>query len=940
MSNMLTYVLIGSGALALLVLLVQLFKIKVWIAVTEKRTKKMQSIGCLAPSDAYEVPEVHLLDKAKGVAIGRIKMGEGRDDNAYVEVLVTDPEDDTAKPKYRTYGYISQDGYIYKKTEGSKPEKIGYTARPSDPETPTALGERTWKTFWLKCTLNAYMGLPEDKVDVKAPEAKDRTTEVKTFVRLGDDKKPEDEVAAEATEEKAKADEAVPVDEQVAEPTSEPELTPEPTPEPLSQEEARNQNADKKGKKKIKKVKKEKKDKKRVVPKRIPVAVASYTGIHSSSKDAMPPEARAAAFGVFYNLYNKNDFREHYNSPAYGWKDTALPAAFIYAVIYCIWYMIQVKVLGIRFIGYKFWMDVPLYLAYYAVWVIVRAIKIECIERSDTIQPRIDLFNKTLSQRGYDILIFVCCAVTLFFYRYYRFDFIPLALAVSSAIGINMKLSANRRPWKIINPYAPEEEEEIEDITENPPGDIERQYEWALETNKDITGRVELYFDSQYIRDLRFANPFFNQRNDKPLPAMIKEMFGYVDSHAGISARSRFVAKRIREISAKNGITEEEQSLQFLLDFVQEPNIRYVLNRESDAILKFEDYIRYPDEVLYDKEGDSNSKAFLAAVLAHYSGFNVVFLYSRMQKFGAIGIEAKRHWIQNGTIFGQKLEDATFEYNGRTYIFCETSADGFRIGGSLAGMKPSDFETKVEIPLIPMEGDNSNAERKTSIYNWDLDERRGNKLHGSYTLEFDADEMKDLREKNPFVSYGMDGNHYLDNVSFIFDYIDREPERKKKIREIASYIKKSVTEAGLDEAEMLQFALDFCQMPNIDYKIDEFSAGINFNEVSKEYMRFPDEVLYDKEGDCDCKSSLTIALFRELGYKTLFMMSEKYGHAAVGVEYKPVIKDILGITADNVVRVHNGIEYLYCETTGDGFRLGDIKEGNTIQDFEQVLEIA
>lgn len=924
---MLTYALIGSGALALLVLVVQLFKIKVWIAVAEKRTKKMQSIGCLTPSDAYEVPEVHLLDKAKGVAIGRIKMGEGRDDNAYVEVLVTDPEDDTVKPKYRTYGYISQDGYIYKKTEGSKPEKIGYTARPSDPEAPTAVGERTWKTLWLKCTLHAYMGLPEDKADLKPPKAKDRTTEVKTFVRLGDDKKPEDEDVAEAAEEKAQDDEAVSVDEPVVKPTSEPE----PTPEPLAEEEGRNQKAKKKGKK-------EKKDKKRAVPKRIPVAIASYTGIHSSSKDAMPPEARAAAFGVFYDLYNKNDYREHYNSPAYGWKDTALPAAFIYAAIYVVWYIIQVKILGLRFIGYKFWIDVPLYLAYYAVWVIVRAIKIECIERSDTIQPRIDLFNKMLSQRGYDMLILGCCIVTMLFFRYYRFDFFPLAMAVSSAVGINMALKPNSRPWKIINPYAPDEEE-IEEIAENPTGDIERQYEWALETDPDKKGRVELYFDSQYIRDLRFANPFFNQRNDKPLPTMIKEMFAYVDSHAGVSARSRFVAKRIKEIAAKNSIDTENDSLQFLLDFVQEPNIRYVLNRESDAILKFEDYIRFPDEVLYDKEGDSNSKAFLAAVLAHYSGYNVVFLYSRMQKYGAIGIEVKRHWIQNGSIFGLKPEDSTFEYNGNTYIFCETSSDGFRIGGSLDGMRPSDFETKVEIPLIPMEGDNSNAERKTSIYNWDLDERRGNKLHGSYTLEFDANEMKDLREKNPFVSYGIDGNTYLDNVSFIFDYIDREPERKRKVREIAAYIKRSVAEAGLDEAEMLQFALDFCQMPNINYKIDEFSAEINYNDVSKEYMRFPDEVLYDKEGDCDCKSSLTIALFRELGYKTLFMMSEKYGHAAVGVEYKPVIKDILGITADNVVKEHNGIDYLYCETTGDGFRLGDIKEGDTIQDFEQVLEI-
>ena len=43
------------------------------------------------------VPEVHLMGRPKGPAIGRIKIGDN-DDNAYVEMLTTDGNDDSIKP--------------------------------------------------------------------------------------------------------------------------------------------------------------------------------------------------------------------------------------------------------------------------------------------------------------------------------------------------------------------------------------------------------------------------------------------------------------------------------------------------------------------------------------------------------------------------------------------------------------------------------------------------------------------------------------------------------------------------------------------------------------------------------------------------------------------------------------------------------------------------
>ena len=105
-------------------------------------------------------------------------------------------------------------------------------------------------------------------------------------------------------------------------------------------------------------------------------------------------------------------------------------------------------------------------------------------------------------------------------------------------------------------------------------------------------------------------------------------------------------------------------------------------------------------------------------------------------------------------------------------------------------------------------------------------------------------------------------------------------------------------------------------------------------------MRFPDEVLFDKEGDCDCKSSLTAALFHELGYNVIVMLSKKLQHAAIGIEGKEEwLNTIKPENSENIIREYNDKKYLYCETTGDGYRIGHIKENDSIQDFETIVEI-
>lgn len=826
---------------ALLLGLYQLFKVKIWIKTKTKRQPGMTTIAQMKYIGNQEVPEVFLIGRSKSPAIGRIKIGENDDDNAYIEILANDINNDSAKPEYRTHGYISQDGYIYKITPNNKHDKIGYTAKPSDSNTPTILGERTWKSLWLKCSLNAYMGKPNEN-----------------------------------------------------------------------------------GKKNE------------------PVAKCCYVSFHSSKNDAMPPESRAAAFALIFGLFNRKNYSEYYNTPAYGWKDTALLASFIFTMLYVLWLSINHYILG----GSEYYINIDwgevfaFYGIYLALWAIVRAIKIECIENSNTIQPKIDLFNKSLGQKIYDISILVCCAILLIYDGQYGNNFKALALAIATGIVINMILKSSSQRWEIKNPFVVKDEEEELEQPKNPEGDIVRTYKWQLDSEnvKNVEGNLTLYFYSHYMSGLRFENPFYNQRQDKPTKVMILDMFRYMKEHHGITARTRYVVSQIKYIAAQNALSPED-TLQFALDFAQEPNIRFCLNRDSKAINQFENYIRFPDEVLFDKEADSNSKALLAAMLFHFMNHNVLYLFSRSQHHSAIGIEVKDEWIDNGYIFRKKIDEITVSHNNKRYIFCETTSDGFRIGGTMEGMKYEDFDECVELSLRDDDVDIINEDSITRVYNWVLDSEFGHQLNGSYTLEFSAKEIQDLRQHNPFRSYGKADNHnsYDDNIHIIFDYLAKDAERTKNIRKIASYIKNRIAEQNLDELDLVQFALDFCQEPNIKYYVDESSKGINY---AKEYMRFPDEVLFDKEGDCDCKSSLTAALFRELGYNVIIMLSSKLQHAAIGIECKNEwIDKIHPENPEDVVKEYNNKKYLYCETTGDGYRIGHIEASQSVQDFETIVEI-
>lgn len=229
------------------------------------------------------------------------------------------------------------------------------------------------------------------------------------------------------------------------------------------------------------------------------------------------------------------------------------------------------------------------------------------------------------------------------------------------------------------------------------------------------------------------------------------------------------------------------------------------------------------------------------------------------------------------------------------------------------------------------------GENVTVQYNWKLDSARNAKLKGLLELTFNTEDIRILREANPYFI----PNPNFDNVANLrtmYQYMLSHPITIMHIAEIVKYINRECSRAGVGELDKLQFVLDFVQEPNIKYIHDDECEELH---NSRQYIRFPDETLFDKHGDCDCKSFLAASIFHVMGYNILYMLSCKLAHAAICIEYdnrwKYLMQDKQSLS-DVLVDI-GGRRYVFCETTSDGFRIGGIGEGQSVCDFETVLEL-
>ena len=425
----------------------------------------------------------------------------------------------------------------------------------------------------------------------------------------------------------------------------------------------------------------------------------------------IPDEAQGGIYALFYYRYAKNLYRQYLGESPYGWADTALVSSIIFSAIFLVLYFINTVVFQMPLLG-KDLMAIPLMTVFFFIlWAVIRAIKIESAENGKSFQPILDLLNKAVGHKKIDLIVIILaylCAIWTFFF--YDADFIPLILAIAIGFTVNKFIRKSADPWNVIDPLDPQKEDalieiDIEDepeevILKAPEGSTKREYFWKLDSfdGKTVKANLVMMFDQKTISNQRLKNPFFLEKPDlkaEDYKNYIEKMREIVLSDDSFNYHSRYLIQEIQRIAIKNNL-DEKDTLQFVLDFIQEPeSLGYELDEKSRELAMPKEYIRFPDETLYDQQGDCDCKAFLAGVLYYLLGYDILLLISRQLGHAAVAIAVNDKTV--ASYFGEgDLDDYTIDINGHKYYYCETTTDGFRIGDLPQGGSTNSFETRIE----------------------------------------------------------------------------------------------------------------------------------------------------------------------------------------------------------------------------------------------------
>lgn len=152
-----------------------------------------------------------------------------------------------------------------------------------------------------------------------------------------------------------------------------------------------------------------------------------------------------------------------------------------------------------------------------------------------------------------------------------------------------------------------------------------------------------------------------------------------------------------------------------------------------------------------------------------------------------------------------------------------------------------------------------------------------------------------------------------DYQAYVFDALDDET-----IAAIANELDALGKGNGLSDDQILSLTLSFVQ--SLEYTVDSVTTPFD------EFPRYPVETLVELGGDCEDSSILFASLAQSLGYD--IVMVSPPGHMAVGVA---------GDGLPGFSYEHEGTRYYYAETTGEGWKIGELPadyEGASAEVYE------
>lgn len=391
--------------------------------------------------------------------------------------------------------------------------------------------------------------------------------------------------------------------------------------------------------------------------------------------------ARAGAFALLYRDRQPAPQDEGHMMPRTTWKDTALISSLIYAFVYAAFYITNTTPLSLPALGEQIGFVVAMLGIYFMIWALVRQFKIERSLDGNDIDDFLMMFNRNTGITGIsNLIVFFAVSSLLVSVFLYGSDFIPLQLAVLIGILVNRKYITSA-PWIVLTSeeqfceeWDCEDDSDDSDSGNKPvitPTSIRTvQYVWQLDSvYHSLEGELSLDIDVDKISDLRAVNPFRTRPTAMHM-SNIKELIHLYQNKELVHKIIRY----INRTASAAGLTPLEK-MQFILDFVQEPNIKYIADDKSDEIGNLLDYARFPDETLLDGRGDCDCKAVLAAVLFAEAGYKTAYIIT--MSHAAVAVALKNKYPD---AFISMLGDEVITKDGYMYYFCETTSDNFKIG--------------------------------------------------------------------------------------------------------------------------------------------------------------------------------------------------------------------------------------------------------------------
>ncbi len=123
--------------------------------------------------------------------------------------------------------------------------------------------------------------------------------------------------------------------------------------------------------------------------------------------------------------------------------------------------------------------------------------------------------------------------------------------------------------------------------------------------------------------------------------------------------------------------------------------------------------------------------------------------------------------------------------------------------------------------------------------------------------------------------------------------------------ELARNLESMARDEGYDTYDEASFFLTFVQ--SLLYTSDSITTGFD------EFPRFPLETLAEQGGDCEDSSLLLATLLKIIGSDVILLSPPS--HMAVGIAGEPSWGSYV---------TYQGVDYVYCETTGEGWEIGEL----------------